>query len=98
MERLHHVALPVTDMRKAIDWYETTFDVRKVYEDENWALLAFENISLALVIPEDHPPHIAVERQDAERHGPLTSHRDGTASVYVDDPWGNPIEYLKSGS
>ena len=50
MERLHHVALQVTDMRKAVDWYETNFDVRKVYEDESWALLAFENISLALVI------------------------------------------------
>ena len=98
MERLHHVALPVTDMRKAVDWYETSFDVRKVYEDDSWALLGFENISLALVIPGEHPPHIAVERLDAERQGPLTAHRDGTASVYVDDLWGNPIEYLKSGS
>jgi catechol-2,3-dioxygenase len=96
MEELHHIALPVNDIGKAVNWYEKNFDVSKVYEDESWALLAFENISLALVLPGQHPAHIAVKRENAEKHGKLTKHRDGSSSVYVTDPWGNAVEYLKS--
>ena len=59
-------------------------------------MLAFDNVSLALVLPDQHPAHIAVERENAETHGTLTEHRDGSASVYVKDPWGNAIEYLKA--
>ena len=58
MEELHHIALPVNDIGKAVNWYEKNFDVSKVYEDKSWALLAFENISLALVLPGQHPAHI----------------------------------------
>ena len=95
METLHHIALPVTDINKAVDWYGENFDIRKVYADESWALLEFENIFVALVLPGQHPIHIAVERENAESFGALKIHRDGTASVYVNDPWGNPIEYVK---
>lgn len=95
MDHLHHVALPVRDIDAAVNWYQSRFDVNVAYRDQSWALLHFDNISLALVLPEQHPPHIAVEREDAEIHGPLTPHRDGTASVYVRDPWGNAVEYLK---
>lgn len=95
MEKLHHIALPVTNINNAVDWYEENFDIRKVYVDKSWALLEFENISVALVLPDQHPMHIAVERENAENFGVLKTHRDGTASVYVDDPWGNPIEYIK---
>jgi catechol 2,3-dioxygenase-like lactoylglutathione lyase family enzyme len=96
METLHHIALPVTDIDKAVEWYEENFDIRMVYADESWALLEFENISVALVLSDQHPMHIAVERENAENFGALKTHRDGTASVYIDDPWGNPIEYIKS--
>ncbi len=96
MERLHHIALPVTDIEKAVLWYEKNFDVRKIYADSTWALLAFDNVALALVLPGQHPAHIAVERENIERYGHLSKHRDGTASVYVTDPWGNAVEYLQS--
>jgi catechol 2,3-dioxygenase-like lactoylglutathione lyase family enzyme len=66
METLHHIALPVTVIDKAVDWYEENFDIRKVYADESWALLEFENISVALVLPDQHSMHIAVERENAE--------------------------------
>lgn len=98
MERLHHIALPVTDIGKAVDWYEKNFIIRKVYADESWALLAFDNVALALVLQGQHPAHIAVERENAEGHGTLMQHHDGTASVYVNDPWGNAVEYLKPAS
>jgi catechol-2,3-dioxygenase len=95
MQSLHHVAVTVTDINKALEWYQAEFDVETAYRDESWALLHFDNIALALVLPEQHPPHIAVESDKAESYGPLTPHRDGTASVYIQDPWGNAIEIIK---
>jgi hypothetical protein len=69
--------------------YTETFErVSVAYQDETWALLDIENTSIALVLPSQHPPHVAFESPDAERYGDLTSHRDGTASVYVQDPFG----------
>lgn len=95
MDTLHHIALPVTDIDKAVAWYEKNFNIRKIYADESWALLSFENISVALVLPDQHPRHVAVERADAEEFGALTTHRDGSVSAYAQDPWGNSIEYVK---
>ncbi len=95
MERLHHIAVQVPDIAQALDWYRDRFAVETAYADESWALLRFENVALALVLPGQHPPHIAVERTDAETFGPLTPHRDGTASVYISDPFGNVVEILK---
>ena len=95
MDRLHHVAVVVPDIDEAMTWYQKQFDVEVVYSDESWALLQFENIALALVSPDQHPAHIAIERDNAESYGTLTPHRDGSASVYIDDPWGNVIEILK---
>jgi hypothetical protein len=51
---------------------------------------------VALVLHEQHPPHFAIVRSNAEAYGPLKTHRDGTASVYVNDPFGNVIEVVKS--
>ena len=39
---------------------------------------------------------MAVERADAAAFGTLTPHRDGTASVYIDDPDGNVVEILQT--
>lgn len=96
MDMLQHVAISVTDIDEALDWYRAQFDVETVYADESWALLRFANISLALTLPEQHPPHIAVERDDAASFGALTRHRDGTASVYIEDPWGNTVEIMQA--
>jgi catechol 2,3-dioxygenase-like lactoylglutathione lyase family enzyme len=95
MEKLQHIALVVPNIGEALAWYRSRFDVKIAYADDSWALLQFENVALAFVLPGHHPPHIAVERADAESYGPLTPHRDGTASVYVEDPWGNAIEIMK---
>ena len=96
MEKLHHIALPVKNIDEAVTWYRKNFDVETVYTDDSWALLAFVNVALALVLPDQHPAHIAVERDNANNLGDLTRHRDGSSSIYVDDPWGNTIEYLEA--
>jgi catechol 2,3-dioxygenase-like lactoylglutathione lyase family enzyme len=95
---LHHVAIAVKDIKQAVEWYQSTFNCSVDYQDETWALLGFQNVQLALVVPNQHPPHICVARDDAERFGTLKPHRDGTSSVYVRDPAGNAVEVLKQQS
>ncbi|MDQ6662864.1 MAG: VOC family protein [Acidobacteriota bacterium] len=95
---IDHIAIPVTDIQSAVDWYTSTFRCDVKYQDETWALLSFANIRLALVIPSQHPAHIGFVSPDAERFGELKTHRDGTRSVYVQDPAGNPVEVLASDS
>ena len=96
MEKVQHIAIVVPDIGQALSWYQSEFDVVLKYADQSWALLQFDNVSLALVLPGEHPPHIAVERENAESYGTLKSHRDGTSSAYIKDPWGNTIEIMKA--
>ena len=93
--KLHHVAISVPDIAPAVDWYAETLNASVTYQDNTWALLNIDNTSIALVLPSQHPPHVAFESPDAERYGDLTEHRDGTASVYVQDPFGNIVEFLR---
>jgi catechol 2,3-dioxygenase-like lactoylglutathione lyase family enzyme len=95
LDALHHVAIQVKDIERALKWYSENFNAEIVYLDETWAMLRFENIYLALVIPEQHPPHIAIEHEHAEAYGSLVKHRDGTESVYINDSEGNQLEMMK---
>lgn len=97
-DTLHHVALQVRDIAAAVKWYREVLSCDVEYQDKSWAMLQFDNVRIALVVPEQHPPHVAVVRPDAARFGALTAHRDGTRSVYIVDPWGNSIEVLDQAS
>ena len=61
MDKIHHLAIQVEDIGKSVDWYKKNFDIQVSYQDETWAMIDFENTSLALVIPEQHPFHFAIE-------------------------------------
>ena len=93
LDTLHHVAVSVTNLKETVDWYTKHFDCKLAYQDETWALVQFANVSLAFVLPTQHPPHIAL-LGDPAAYGDPTIHRDGTRSVYVQDPAGNNIEIL----
>ena len=95
MDRIHHVAITVTNIDDAIDWYKERFDFDISWRDQSWALLEFENIALALVLPHEHPPHIAFVSDELEKHGTPKEHRDGTASVYIRDNQRNVLELLR---
>ena len=95
LDSLHHVATQVKDIARALKWYSENFNAETVYLDDTWAMLRFENIYLALVVPGQHPPHIAIEHEGAEAHGTLIRHRDGTESIYVNDSEGNVLELMK---
>ena len=94
LDRVHHIAISVTDVPAAVAWYTGAFRCTVAHQDPTWALLDFENIQLALVIPDQHPPHIAFSTPDASRFGELKTHRDGTRSTYVRDPSANSIEIM----
>ena len=94
LDTLHHVAIPVQDVARAVEWYTGQFRCEVSYQDETWALIDFANLQLALVVPEQHPPHIAFISESAEERGELTTHRDGTRSLYVTDSEGNSIEVM----
>lgn len=94
LDELHHIAISVDDIAKAVDWYTQTFRCEISYQDETWAMLRFANVEIALVLPGQHPPHIGLSTPQAEDFGELRTHRDGTRSVYTSDPAGNVVELL----
>ncbi len=91
MEKIDHIALVVGNIHQAVNWYTKNRDCKVNYKDESWAELQFENIKLALVLPQDHPPHIAFEDDTIKG----TEHRDGSESIYEHDTFGNIIEKIK---
>lgn len=98
LDSIHHVAIPVTNVAEAVTWYREHFRCEVTYQDETWALLKFANASLALVVSEQHPPHVGFAHPDAGKYGVLKTHRDGTRSCYIADPAGNAVEFLDAGS
>ena len=94
--KIHHIALVVNNIKESIDFYCNKYGAWTQYEDEEWAMLEFDNILLALVLPGKHPPHICFEWKNANKIGKLKEHRDRTKSIYVMDPSQNIIELLDS--
>ncbi len=94
LDSIHHVAIAVQDIQKTVAWYQQHFQCRVSYQDDTWAMLEFANLKLALVIPSQHPAHIAFVSPEAETFGVLKAHRDGTRSCYIQDPSGNPVEIM----
>lgn len=92
MRKIDHIAVVVDDTVEAAKWYSKTYGARIEYTDTSWSLVSFSNIKLAFVLPGQHPPHFAFEEKSLSE-GNL--HRDGSVSVYKEDPWGNVIELVK---
>ncbi|PZO59266.1 MAG: glyoxalase [Phormidesmis priestleyi] len=109
MKRLGHVAVCVEDVAKAAEFYQN-LGMKLVWQDSDWAYLKAGNDGLALMSPEydQAGPHFgfvfsdradidtAYEKLKADgvKVGKIHDHRDGTASFYGRDPFGNWFEYL----
>ncbi len=98
LDTLHHVAIRVDHIATAVAWYRGKFACEIEYHDATWAMLRFSNFRLALVLPGEHPPHVAVCSEEAAVFGELKTHRDGSRSTYLEDPWGNAVEVIDSAS
>jgi len=96
--KIDHIALQVANISEAVRWYHNYFDAKCLYVDATWALLEFENVKLALVLPNQHQNHFAVE-VEPENHPNLEfkQHRDGSNYHYLTDPWGNCVELINYG-
>ena len=95
LDRLHHVAIACDDVGAAVAWYTERFRCEVAYRDETWALLRFENASLALVTRGEHAGHFGVEGPDLDALGEVRTHRDGVRFVHLMDPWGNVVEVVE---
>ena len=90
-----HVALNVTNIKNAIEWYVSNLDAKVLFQDETWGLVDIAGTRIAFTIPSQHPPHIAFAVDSLEKiPGAAKIHRDGSISSYVSDPDGNFIEYI----
>jgi catechol 2,3-dioxygenase-like lactoylglutathione lyase family enzyme len=94
LDTIDHVAITVNNIKEAVAWYRQHFKCEIAYQDETWAYLEFANIRLAMVIASEHPSHIGFTVENASKFGVLTTHRDGTKSVYIRDPAGNAVEMV----
>ena len=97
--KFDHVAIQTDDIAESVKWYTNHFDCEILYHDETWAMLNVCGMQLALVMPNQHPPHIAFciseETARAEySNKKFKLHRDGTKSFYQRDNQNNIIEII----
>jgi hypothetical protein len=86
LDHIHHIAVQVKDLEESILWYTKNFACQIAFQDNSWALLKFDNLSLALVHPDQHPPHFAVTRQNITLYGTPVPHR-GLAALTLPHAW-----------
>lgn len=91
MKKIDHIAIVVNDIKESVAYYVDNHNCMILHCDESWGYLQFDNIKLALVLKDEHPPHIAFEVDEVEGK----THRDGSVSKYIDDPSGNKIELIE---
>ena len=92
--KVDHVGIIVDDPPTAAEWYASRYGAKIIYADPTWAFIQFDNIKIAFVTKDQHPPHIAFE-VSADEIISGKKHRDGSISSYGKDPWGNFIEKIK---
>ena len=92
IEKIDHIAITVPNIKKGVEWYTKYRKCKVKYQDNTWALIGFKNVDLALVLPNEPPPHIAFV-DESIKDG--TIHRDGSESIYDHDTFGNIIEKIK---
>ena len=91
---IDHIAIESTDINKSVEWYVEKFNCEIKHQDDTWALLGFDNISLALVTPGQHPPHIAIHDEGILNSEQRKVHRDGIGYIYNNDPDTNVVELI----
>ena len=95
LDSIDHITLTAGDIDMMVDWYTSSFSCEILERSTTEATLLFDNIKLTLVLPSQHPAHIALEKTDAETYGELREQSDGKNSTYVSDPTGNIVELIK---
>ena len=98
MYDVDHIAIRVSDLDKAQEWYEEFLGAKLQYKDQYYRRMLLNNTTLALIDENRYPSnHIGVLVEDFNQLpnvGTRIEHRDGTVGVYVQDPFGHTVEYI----
>ena len=96
--RYHHTAVHTKNIKESVDWYVKNLKAKILKQDEDWAMLMIGNLTLALTLPDLHPPHIAFEVNNLNEFPcyptEIKMHRDGSHYYYQEAPDGTVIEWL----
>jgi len=95
--KFDHVAVSVSNIPRSVSWYTDALGANVLYQDETWAFLEVGGAKIALVLPSQHPGHLAFDvgpTPTEEFMKRAKRHRDGSLSQYFVDPDGNAIEWI----
>ena len=95
LDSVDHIAIQVKNIDESLSWYLKNFKCRKIYSDNTWAFIEFNNIKLALLTKTQHPSHFAIINNRIDLDKSSVKHRDGSISKYIKDIDGNHIELIK---
>ena len=94
----HHTAVHTSDVAASVEWYVKNLQAKILKQDEDWAMVMIGGMTLALTLPEKHPPHIAFEVDSLKKFpcypNEIKMHRDGSHYYYQETPDGTVIEWL----
>ncbi len=96
LDRVHHLAINVADIEKSVQWYQTSFFCKVIQQDQQQAILQFENLRISLLLPSREPEHVAFYRADAKLFGELRKQADGLLQTIISDPTGNIVKLVCS--
>ena len=98
MDTLHHVAISVTDIAKAVEWFRTRLDCRVAYQDDTWAWSSSPTWGSRWSCPRSTRRTWGSCAPTRSRSARSRAHRDGTRSTYLAGPDGNVIEIVDKAS
>jgi len=98
MDIIDHIGIRVDDLKEAETWYLKRLEAEVTFRSDKYIRLKVGNTNIALVDKIYYPwAHVAIlveNKEDLPAQGYKVRHRDGTIGVYVEDPFGNYLEYI----
>ena len=98
MDIIDHIGIRVDDLKEAEMWYLKRLKAEVTFRSDKYIRLRVANTNIALIDKLYYPyPHVAIlaeNQDDLPEVGLRVKHRDGTIGVYVEDPFGNYLEYI----
>jgi len=95
---IDHIGIRVDDLKEAERWYLERLKAEVTFRSDKYIRLKVGNTNIALIDKIYYPwPHVAIlveDKEDLPKQGYKVKHRDGTIGVYVEDPFGNYLEYI----
>jgi|TARA_B100001094_G_scaffold321978_1_gene370592 catechol 2,3-dioxygenase-like lactoylglutathione lyase family enzyme len=95
---IDHIGIRVDDLKEAERWYLERLKAEVTFRSDKYIRLKVGNTNIALIDKVYYPwAHVAIlvdDKEDLPKQGYKVKHRDGTIGVYVEDPFGNYLEYI----